>query len=221
MTAQWSLVIRLKYKAIFTSGPKKKCWLAVLYMLMLWKSLYFWVSPCKKMELISIRASKISLNHLLLFCHSPKIFQINGLLSSWFCLELWVKAPARYIKGLFCCTTMMRCSLIVWKRFWRIFRNYLNQSSTGYHGLIPNYFAWFLFTWIVVVTPRVSTDIADTGSDDKAEIREALEYIVTIFRNPRGQGHLHLLSARWDWWSCQFLEEAPWESSWRLQEGLV
>lgn len=33
-------------------------------------------------------------------------------------------------------------------------------------------------------TPRIPTDSADVGSDDKAEIREAMEYIVTLFREP-------------------------------------
>ena len=32
--------------------------------------------------------------------------------------------------------------------------------------------------------PRVSIDSAGLGSDDKAEIREAMEYTVTIFREP-------------------------------------
>lgn len=130
--------------------------------------------------MILFRASKIFSNHLLLSSHSPGIFQatVKLVLS-----RIETEGTSKVYQGAtllhYDDETFFRCSKQVLEDLQNLSESIKHRLAWSDIKLLRSILA-FLDTrsW---TTPRIPID---SVADDKAEIREAMEYIVTVFREP-------------------------------------
>ena len=150
MIVQWRLPINLDCKAIFASGLKETCMLAVFYVLMQkFPSILSLTLQEDGVDIVqgiqNILKSSASLEPL-----------IKDLPNKWPTIKLVLsriatEGTSKAYQGATLLHYDDEMSLIVRNRCWMIFRICLNQSSIAKHGQTQNCFVWFLLSWTLVV----------------------------------------------------------------------